>query len=121
MPCVILIGGVVADVYERLTPKNRRPPFYVIVITQAVSGIWHGLFPGYGLFFVSTAFAIEASKVIYRYEKALSSKSGKAGGIGSALWAVFKWFLTVFILNYSASAFMVSTCLSFCAKVLFTV
>jgi hypothetical protein len=55
-----------ADVYERLTPPGKRPTFRTVVATQTVSGIWHGLFPGYWLFFVSTAFMLEASKVLYR-------------------------------------------------------
>lgn len=36
-----------ADVYERLTPAGKRPTFATLAITQLVSGIWHGLFPGY--------------------------------------------------------------------------
>lgn len=35
-----------ADVYDRLTPKGRKPTLYTMVITQLVSGFWHGIFPG---------------------------------------------------------------------------
>ena len=98
---------VCADVYERLTPKDRKPPFYVVLITQTVSGVWHGLFPGYGLFFVSSAFAIEASKVVYRYERAYAPKLSKSRSPAAALWGVVKWVFTAFVLNYAASAFMV--------------
>lgn len=42
-----------ADVYERLTPLGKRPTFLTLVATQLVSGVWHGLFPGYWLFFAS--------------------------------------------------------------------
>ena len=93
--------------YERLTPKDRKPPFYVILITQTVSGVWHGLFPGYGLFFVSTAFAIEASKVVYRYERAYAPKLSNSRNPAALLWAAVKWVFTAFVLNYAASAFMV--------------
>jgi hypothetical protein len=37
--------------------------------TQVVAGVWHGLFPGYALFFVTSAFMFESAKVIYRYEQ----------------------------------------------------
>lgn len=36
---------------------------------QIVAGVWHGLFPGYALFFVTSAFMFESAKVIYRYER----------------------------------------------------
>ena len=36
---------------------------------QVVAGVWHGLFPGYALFFVTSAFMFESAKVIYRYEQ----------------------------------------------------
>ena len=39
---------------------------------QIVAGVWHGLFPGYALFFVTSAFMFESAKVIYRYERVRS-------------------------------------------------
>ena len=36
---------------------------------QVVAGVWHGLFPGYALFFITSAFMFESAKVIYRYEQ----------------------------------------------------
>ena len=90
-----------ADVYERMTPNKGRPPFYAVYLTQSVSGVWHGLFPGYGLFFVSSAFAIEASKVLYRYERAYGGSKRKGPTtLAARLWAVVKWFYTAFTLNY---------------------
>lgn len=38
-------------VYERLTPPGRKPTFMTLMVTQLVSGIWHGLYPGYIMFF----------------------------------------------------------------------
>lgn len=52
-----------ADVYDRLTPKGRKPQLSTLVITQVVSGLWHGIFPGYALFFLSLAFFFNSSKV----------------------------------------------------------
>ena len=50
-------------VYERLTPKGRKPSFKTLLATQLVAGVWHGLFPGYALFFASSAFLFESGKV----------------------------------------------------------
>jgi hypothetical protein len=54
-------------VYERVTPKGKRPTFGTLVATQLVSGVWHGLFPGYWLFFATTALMFEAGKTLYRW------------------------------------------------------
>jgi len=51
-----------ADVYDRLTPKGRKPSLSTLVITQLISGLWHGIFPGYALFFISCAFFFNSSK-----------------------------------------------------------
>mmetsp|Transcript_39709 Transcript_39709/g.126877 ORF Transcript_39709/g.126877 Transcript_39709/m.126877 type:complete len:161 (-) Transcript_39709:26-508(-) len=59
-------------VYERVTFKDRKPGLLQLVVTQIVSGVWHGLFPGYILFFISTAFFVHGSKVVYRFEKNLT-------------------------------------------------
>ena len=56
-----------ADVYDRLTPKGRKPQLSTLVITQVVSGLWHGIFPGYALFFVSCAFFFNSSKVCHQW------------------------------------------------------
>ena len=42
------------------------------MLLQIVAGVWHGLFPGYALFFVTSAFMFESAKVIYRYERVRS-------------------------------------------------
>jgi hypothetical protein len=52
-----------ADVYERLTPKGKKATFKTLLLTQLVSGVWHGLFAGYGLFFATSAFMFESAKV----------------------------------------------------------
>jgi hypothetical protein len=38
-------------VYERLTPPGGKPTFMTLMVTQLVSGVWHGLYPGYIMFF----------------------------------------------------------------------
>ena len=98
MPCV----G--ADVYVRLTPKGKKPPFRALLVTQIVSGIWHGLFPGYAMFFVGSAFMFQSAKVIFRYET-----SSKHDGLRNfAPWVLVKGVYTALCLNFLASAFLVS-------------
>uniref|UniRef100_A0A7R9V9L7 Uncharacterized protein n=1 Tax=Chlamydomonas euryale TaxID=1486919 RepID=A0A7R9V9L7_9CHLO len=58
-------------VYERILPKGRKPGFPQLLTTQVVSAVWHGLYPGYLLFFVGSAFWINFSTVIYHAERAL--------------------------------------------------
>ncbi len=91
------------DVYERLTVKGKPPTFFTLIVTQLVSGIWHGLFPGYVLFFISSALMFQSSKVLYRYERNWPKHVQNF-----PLWVVAKWAYTAFCLNYCASAFMVS-------------
>ena len=91
------------DVYERLTVKGKPPTFFTLIVTQLVSGIWHGLFPGYVLFFISSALMFQSSKVLYRYERNWPKQVQNF-----PLWVVAKWAYTAFCLNYCASAFMVS-------------
>ena len=61
-----------ADVYERLVPEGKKPTFRSLLVTQLVSGVWHGLFPGYAMFFVNTAFMFQSAKIVYRYERGVS-------------------------------------------------
>jgi len=91
-------------VYERLSPPGKKPTFINMIVTQTVSGIWHGLFPGYWLFFVTSAFMFDASKHIYRYER-----TWRPAVQNFLPWVVFKMFFTAFILNYAAAAFVVLT------------
>lgn len=91
-------------VYERLTPPGRRPTFRTVVVTQTVSGIWHGLFPGYWLFFVSSAFMLESSKVLYRYEQGWAPRLRKF-----PLWTALKVVYSAYTLNYCAAAFQILT------------
>ena len=86
-----------ADVYERLSKGDAA-----VYVTQVISGVWHGLFPGYGLFFLSSAIFIQASKNIFKYERNWS-----AAAKGSWAWIAFKWAFTSIILNYCATAFLV--------------
>ena len=74
--------------YERLTVKGRKPTFVTLIITQIVSGIWHGLFAGYALFFVNVAFAIQASKVLFRWAAVATAAMCHTAAFASSVEAV---------------------------------
>ncbi|KAI4315367.1 hypothetical protein L6164_028183 [Bauhinia variegata] len=87
-------------VYERLVQKGKKPGFFQLLATQTVSAIWHGLYPGYIIFFVQSAIMIAGSRVLYRWQQAVSPT------IKNVL--VFMNFAyTVLVLNYSCVGFMV--------------
>jgi len=89
-------------VYERLT-RGGRGGLRTMLATQAVAGVWHGVFPGYAMFFASSAFMFEAAKALYRYERyAWPRWVGR-----SRLYRAAKWAFTAACLNYSASAFQI--------------
>jgi lysophospholipid acyltransferase len=88
-------------VYERLIQKGKRPGFFQLLVTQTVSAVWHGLYPGYLIFFVQSALMIAGSKVIYRWQQATSSSAVKT------VLVFMNFAYTVLVLNYSAVGFMV--------------
>lgn len=89
-------------VYVRLTPKGKKPPFRALLLTQLVSGVWHGLFPGYAMFFAGSAFMFESAKIIYRYEGSV----GHAGLRSFAPWKAVKVLYSAICLNFLACAFL---------------
>lgn len=92
-------------VYERLTPPGQKPTFMTLMVTQLVSGVWHGLYPGYIMFFAGSAVFFAHSTVIYNYEKAyLPAWLAK-----SWPWWALKVFLTKQGLDFLAMAFLLLT------------
>lgn len=89
-------------VYERLVRPGAKPGYFQVLVTQLVSGIWHGLFPGYLFFFTSSSLLFEAAKVVFRWEKAFRER---APAVANALMAS-NFLLTVINLNYSAIPFL---------------
>ncbi|GFR42985.1 hypothetical protein Agub_g3984 [Astrephomene gubernaculifera] len=87
-------------VYERIAPRNRRPGFQSLLFTQLVSAVWHGLYPGYLMFFVGTALWIYFSQVLYKAETHMPSSLRN-----SLPYRAVKIMWTGFVLNYMASAF----------------
>ncbi|XP_004515799.1 lysophospholipid acyltransferase 1 [Cicer arietinum] len=90
-------------VYERLIQTGKKPGFLQLLATQTVSAIWHGLYPGYIIFFVQSALMIAGSRVIYRWQQAVPPTMAL---VKNAL--VFTNFAyTLLVLNYSSVGFMV--------------
>ncbi|GLT90932.1 hypothetical protein SLE2022_088470 [Rubroshorea leprosula] len=90
-------------VYERLVKKGTKPGFFQLLATQTVSAVWHGLYPGYIIFFVQSALMIAGSRVIYRWQQAVPQNMAvvkKAVGFMNFIYSVL-------VLNYSCVGFMV--------------
>ena len=87
-------------VYDRVTPKGKKPGLLQLLITQIVSGVWHGLYAGYWLFFVSSAFALNAGRLMYRWRSRRVPESLRI------FVDVTLWLATQMTINYLVSAFM---------------
>ena len=87
-------------VYDRVTPKGKKPGLLQILITQIVSGVWHGLYAGYWLFFVSSAFAVNAGRLMYRWKQTRVPEKYRV------LVDVPLWAFTHVCLNYMCAAFI---------------
>ncbi|OVA14166.1 Membrane bound O-acyl transferase [Macleaya cordata] len=88
-------------VYERLIQKGKKPGFFQLLATQTVSAVWHGLYPGYIIFFVQSALMIAGSRVIYRWQQAVPQ------GLFRNILVFMNFAYTVLVLNYSCVGFMV--------------
>ncbi|KAG7956715.1 hypothetical protein I3843_11G137100 [Carya illinoinensis] len=87
-------------VYERLVQKGKKPGFFQLLATQTVSAVWHGLYPGYIIFFVQSALMIAGSRVIYRWQQA-------GPGLVKKIMVLLNFAYTLLVLNYSCVGFMV--------------
>ncbi|KAK8934859.1 hypothetical protein KSP39_PZI014959 [Platanthera zijinensis] len=90
-------------VYDRLIQKGKKPGFLQLLATQTVSAVWHGLYPGYIIFFIQSALMISGSRVIYRWQQATSSKNVFL----SKILILTNFFYTLLVLNYSCIGFLV--------------
>ncbi|KAG5588875.1 hypothetical protein H5410_039389 [Solanum commersonii] len=88
-------------VYERLVQKGKKAGFFQLLATQTISAVWHGLYPGYIIFFVQSALMIAGSRVIYRWQQATK------GTMFKKILTLMSFAYTLLILNYSAVGFMV--------------
>ncbi|XP_010494450.1 PREDICTED: lysophospholipid acyltransferase 1-like isoform X2 [Camelina sativa] len=90
-------------VYERLVQNGKKAGFFQLLATQTVSAVWHGLYPGYMMFFVQSALMIAGSRVIYRWQQAISPQMAML----RKSMVFINFLYTVLVLNYSAVGFMV--------------
>ncbi|WOH08544.1 hypothetical protein DCAR_0727986 [Daucus carota subsp. sativus] len=90
-------------VYDRLVQKGKKPGFFQLLATQTVSAVWHGLYPGYMIFFVQTALMIAGSRVLYKWQQSLPPKMA----IVKNLLVFINFLYTLMVLNCSAAGFMV--------------
>ncbi|KAJ6839104.1 lysophospholipid acyltransferase 1-like [Iris pallida] len=90
-------------VYDRLIQKGKKPGFFQLLATQTVSAVWHGLYPGYIIFFVQSALMIAGSRVIYRWQQAISAKNS----LLRKLLTFTNFAYTILVLNCSCIGFMV--------------
>ena len=89
--------------YERLLARPAQlPPFAALLLTQTCSGLWHGVHAGYALFFVGSGLMLHASKVIFRYQRAIPPARAALRRATS----VAHWWLSAVHLNYLAAAFI---------------
>ncbi|KAF9689385.1 hypothetical protein SADUNF_Sadunf01G0086800 [Salix dunnii] len=92
-------------VYDRLVQKGKKPGFFQLLATQTTSAVWHGLYPGYIIFFVQSALMIAGSRVLYRWQQAIPSNMV----VVKNLLVFISFAYTILVLNYSAVGFMVLT------------
>lgn len=86
-------------IYERIPGK---PGFFHVLLTQLFTAFWHGLFPGYIIFFVGTVFYLQAATVIHRAEKTVLP----SWLVGSYLWWIVKVAWTDIAVCYMSMAFV---------------
>jgi lysophospholipid acyltransferase len=72
------------------------------MVTQLVSGVWHGLYPGYIMFFAGSAVFFAHSTVIYNWER----DRLPAWLVRSWPWWAVKVFATKQCLDFLAMAFL---------------
>ena len=87
--------------YERVCPPGSKGlrPFFALLWTQTITSLWHGVFAGYYMFFISSALMLHVGKVVYRYQRALPRAAARAV-------AAVHTVLTAFHLNYLACVFI---------------
>ncbi|KAI3713383.1 hypothetical protein L1987_71960 [Smallanthus sonchifolius] len=90
-------------VYDRLVLKGRRPGFFQLLATQTISAVWHGLYPGYIIFFVQSALMISGSKAIYRWQQTISSDKRML----KKMIMLLNFAYTIIVLTYSSVGFMI--------------
>ncbi|KAM1024837.1 hypothetical protein ACFX13_038762 [Malus domestica] len=90
-------------VYERLVKPGKKAGFFQLLATQTVSAVWHGLYPGYIIFFVQSALMIAGSRAIYRWQQDVPPTMD----VVKKILVFINFAYTVLVLNYSCVGFIV--------------
>ena len=80
-------------VYMRLVTPGKKPGTYETMLTFVISGLWHGFYACYHVFFISAAVLQELSKDIYKSQRLFSF-------IPLKLRKVLCWFMTYLFFDY---------------------
>ncbi|KAH9572669.1 hypothetical protein CY35_02G163900 [Sphagnum magellanicum] len=89
-------------IYERLTRNGGKAGFMQLFATQLTSAVWHGLYPGYVVFFVNTVFMIAGGRVLYRWWKLIPEKAVVAWHLATFVNGLY----AVLVINLTSIAFM---------------
>jgi D-alanyl-lipoteichoic acid acyltransferase DltB (MBOAT superfamily) len=92
-------------VYSRLTrPNQGKPGNTNVYITQLVSACWHGFYPGYYMFFVSTSGVVATARLARTLVRPIFAERFTSL---KPLYDVLTWICTVWVLNILGAAFIV--------------
>ncbi|KJA21611.1 hypothetical protein HYPSUDRAFT_140361 [Hypholoma sublateritium FD-334 SS-4] len=98
-------------IYKRVTPKGQKPGNMSSMITFFTSAFWHGIASGYYLTFMMGGFITAAARQARANFRPLlvpppSAPANTPPSLAKRLYDVSSIVLSAFILNYSASPFI---------------
>lgn len=87
---------------------DRAPPSYNLYFTYLVSAFWHGFYPGYYLFFLSTSLCASVHRQVRRNIRPyFMASDGKTPGPYKALYDILSAIATSMTINYFIMSFVV--------------
>lgn len=87
---------------------DRAPPSYNLYFTYLVSAFWHGFYPGYYLFFLSTALCANVHRHVRRnIRPRFMAADGKTPGPFKPLYDLLSAIATSMTVNYFIMSFVV--------------
>ncbi|KAJ7667617.1 endoplasmic reticulum protein [Mycena polygramma] len=97
-------------VYKRVTPKGKKPGFRSSMITFGTSAFWHGMASGYYLSFITGGFITTIGRLARANIRPLVlPPPGAPPTIAKRAYDVVGTIITILVLNYAASPFMLLT------------
>jgi len=83
--------------------KDATPPKYATYLTNSLSAVWHGFYPGYYLAFVLAAFTVDQSRRMRaRFRPLIVDTNSQL----KYFYHFFAHLFTHFIFNYGLAAFV---------------